>query len=293
MSNCSLKLLITGGKGQLASALGHHPFASQHVLIPCSSQTLDITNPASIDQAITQFKPDVIINTAAYTAVDQAELEPELARRINAEGAKHLAMACQKNQIPLIHLSTDYIFDGTQQTPYLEEDLPHPINQYGKSKWEGEEAIRTHCENHLILRVSGIFSEFGNNFLKTMLRLAKEKKEWQVVTDQISCPTYAGDIAGVIFSLLDNPCLGTFHYCSANPVSWHQFATAIIEHGREYFPLMVEKILPITSAAYQSPAKRPAHSVLDCTKLFLQAGTVQPSWENGIAQALKGIECDG
>lgn len=290
MNNYSLKLLVTGGNGQIASALHQRATTHSILLTPLSKQELDITQPTAIHQAISTIKPDVIINTAAYTAVDKAEQEPEKALHINYAGAKELAKTCAIHRIPLIHLSTDYIFDGTVAQPYSEEDESHPLNVYGHSKWLGEQAIREYCDTHLILRVSAVFSEYGHNFLKTILQLAKEKKELRIVADQTTCPTYAGNIVELIFALAKSNKRGTYHFCSQQPVTWHQFASEMIEQAKQYQPLAVETITAITTAEYQAPAKRPPYSVLSCAKLNNEMGIQQPSWKEGITQALKGMQ---
>jgi dTDP-4-dehydrorhamnose reductase len=273
MNNSSLKILITGGNGQIAHALSLHPRAREFQITSCARQDLDITSVASINKAFEKFEPQVIINTAAYTAVDKAEQEIDLANLANHLGAENLACICEEHHIPLIHLSTDYIFDGTNNAGYSEDDPPNPINQYGKSKWLGEQAVNKQCEQHIILRVSGVFSEHGNNFFNTMLKLAKNKTAIRVVADQITCPTYAGDIADAIFTIIKKPGhWGTYHYCSTPEISWHQFAKAILD----------QDITAITTAEYPTPAKRPAYSVLNCNKIESIFGIKQPSWQHAL-----------
>ena len=262
------KILITGGNGQLAHALDQQIFAENFELFLCSRDEMDITDMSSVTQAIEQFSPDIIINTAAYTAVDKAEQETEIALKVNHFGAKNVAIACQNKMIPLIHISTDYVFDGQKKTPYLENDAVNPINLYGKSKWLGEESVRENCEQHIILRVSGVFSEYGNNFFKTILRLAQERKSLRIVADQITCPTDASDIARVIFILATQKNKwGTYHFCSNQPISWHQFAVNIVNAARKYSALNVEEITAIPTSDYPTPAKRPPYSVLNCDKI--------------------------
>ena len=186
-------------------------------------------------------------------------------------GALELAMACAEAQIPLIQLSTDYIFDGNQTSPYTETDPANPLNIYGESKWLGEEAVRQHLPEHIILRVSGVFSEFGSNFLKSILRLAKEKEELRIVTDQITCPTYAGEIASALFSIIDKtPAWGTYHYCSDKPISWYDFARAIVNEAKKHTTISTKKINAIPTTDYPTPAKRPLNAVLDCSKAKAQ-----------------------
>lgn len=281
------KILITGGQGQLARALSTHPHAKKLRITTCSRDECDITNPDSISHVLSSYSPDIIINTAAYTAVDKAESEPDLAALINHQGAQNLANACAKREIPLIHLSTDYVFDGTKSSPYIEDDLPNPINVYGKTKWQGEEAIRKKLLAHVILRVSGIFSEYGNNFFKTILKLAAEKSDLHIVADQITCPTYAMDVADTLLTMacsLNH--FGTYHYCGKPAVSWHDFAVAIIEKAKQSRTLSVQTIQAITTLEYHAAAKRPAYSVLDCQKIERDFGIHQPEWRTGIVAAL-------
>lgn len=274
MTNSLLKkILITGGNGQLAQALAHHENARHFQLTLCNRADMDITNPISIKNICDKLKPGIIINAGAYTAVDKAEQESEQADRVNHLGAKNMAEACAERSIPLIHLSTDYVFDGTSNTPYTESDAPNPINIYGKTKWQGEEAIRASCSQHIILRVSGIFSAYGNNFFNTMLKLNKTKPDLRVVADQYTCPTYAGDIAGTLLTLIKNLThFGTYHYCSTPPTSWHHFAEFILQRD----------IPTITTAEYPTAAKRPMFSALDCSKIAADYGIEQPSWEKAV-----------
>lgn len=288
MSSSLPKILITGGRGQLASALQYHPHAYAYSLIVLSREELDITQPASIRQAIEKHRPDMIINTAAYTAVDKAESETEQANLINHIGAKNIATACAEKNIFLLHLSTDYIFDGAQPIPYTEENAATPINVYGQSKLLGEQAIQQICEKYIVLRVSGVFSEFGTNFAKTMIRLARERTEFSVVADQITCPTYAGDIAAAIYKILaaEEKIYGTYHYCSRDPVSWHQFAVSIIAEAETFAPVKTQKILPIAAAEYPTAARRPAYSVLNCDKISFTYGIEQPGTQKAIQTIL-------
>lgn len=271
MSNYLRKVLVTGGDGQVASALRTHARAKEFQLIFCTHQEMNIIDPTAIKKTLAKHQPEFVINTAAYTAVDKAESEQELAMAVNYMGALELAMACAEAQIPLIQLSTDYIFDGNQTSPYTETDPANPLNIYGESKWLGEEAVRQHLPEHIILRVSGVFSEFGSNFLKSILRLAKEKEELRIVTDQITCPTYAGEIASALFSIIDKtPAWGTYHYCSDKPISWYDFARAIVNEAKKHTTISTKKINAIPTTDYPTPAKRPLNAVLDCSKAKAQ-----------------------
>jgi dTDP-4-dehydrorhamnose reductase len=279
------RVLVTGGHGQIASSLCNHPLAAGFIMKFCSHEEFDITQPALIQHVITAFVPDIIINTAAYTAVDKAEEEASAADRANHIGAGHLALACQKNQIKLLHLSTDYVFNGDKIGKYLEDDDADPINIYGKTKWLGEQAVRSNCQNHVILRVSGVFSEHGNNFLRTILKLARERSTLRVVSDQITCPTYAGDIAKAILTICRTPTQqGTFHFCSADAVSWCDFAQAIVDEALQFEKLLINEIVPISSSEYKTAAKRPKNAVLDCSKIASVFNIRQPSWREAISQ---------
>ncbi len=273
MTNSLAKVLITGGNGQIAHSLARHPLKSSLQLISCSRKDLDITNIDSIQNEIEKYHPSIIINTAAYTAVDKAESERELAKRANVDGTENLAKLAAKHNIILIQLSSDYVFDGSKKAPYKEDDATNPINYYGLTKWQAEEMVRAHCEKHFILRVSGVFSAYGNNFYNTIQKLSASKQPLRIVADQITCPTYADDIAGALLTIAKKPeQFGTYHFCSTPPVSWHHFAEVILQ----------ESITAITTAEYPTAAKRPSYSALDCEKIEKAFGIKQPSWERAI-----------
>lgn len=290
--NTSLpKILITGASGQMGTALQSSPFAKQFNLIPLSHDFLDITQADSILTAIDVYAPDIIINTAAYTTVDKAESEPEKCKLINDNGAKQLAIACKKNNIPLIHLSTDYVFDGNASTPYKETDKVNPISVYGKTKLAGEKAIQANCDKHIILRVSGIFSASGQNFLNTILRLANERTELGIIVDQQTCPTPANAIADTLYTLCNQlSAWGIYHYCSHPAISWYDFATAIIEETKKHRSVKVKSINALKTHEYQTAAKRPPYSVLDCSKIKQTFGIEQPDWHQALTHYLKGYD---
>lgn len=286
------KVLITGSNGQMGASLRHHPFSREFEIIACPREVMDITDIDSIEAGIKAFSPDIIINTAAYTAVDKAELEINHCMHVNNDGARNIAIICKKNNLPLIHLSTDYIFDGIKTTPYLEDDPPNPISVYGRCKWLGEESVRKHCDEHVILRLSAVFSTYGNNFMKKILQMAKEKHELHVVADQIICPTYAGDIAGAIFNIIKLQNLGyhhwgTYHYSSPEGITWHQFAITIIKNTN--FALVVKNINAISSIESQREAKRPAYSVFNCNKIKKDYEITQPLWQNNLQNIIMSI----
>jgi dTDP-4-dehydrorhamnose reductase len=278
-------LLVTGGNGQLAWDLHQLAVDNAVNLVAYPREILDITNPDSINTVFEQCQPDVVINTAAYTAVDKAEQEIEQAFRINRDGAASIAEACVAANIPLVHLSTDYIFDGQKSTAYCEDDLPNPLSVYGKSKWEGEVAIRERCPQHIILRVSGVFGQHGHNFVKTILRLARERDSLRIVADQTTCPTPATDIAAAILSLVKQPLkFGTYHYCSSESMTWYQFAKTIIAMAG-----LKTEVQPITTADYPLPAKRPPYSALDTHKIQTHYGIQPQSSKPGLLEVIKNV----
>jgi dTDP-4-dehydrorhamnose reductase len=219
----------------------------------------------------------IVINCAAYTAVDRAEADVELAHQVNAIGAGNVAAACAQAGIPLIHLSTDYVFDGERGRPTREDDVTQPLNVYGRTKLAGEIAVRERLETHIILRTSWVFSSTGQNFVKTMLRLAANQPEIRVVNDQVGGPTAADDIAQAILTIVS--CCselgfadwGTYHFSGQPSVSWHQFASAILRDSNV-------KVLPIATKEYPTPARRPRYSVLDCSRIARVFGIQQPDW---------------
>lgn len=284
------KILITGGNGQLAHDLIRYAKAYQYQVFAPSRQTLDICNELVVNAAMDHFKPDIVINAAAYTKVDFAEQEVLRVMEVNCEGAKNVAIACEKKRCLLIHVSTDYVFDGKATIPYRETDLVSPINIYGKSKLLGEQAIQQCNTNHIILRVSGVFGVHGINFVKTILRLAKEREVLRVVSDQLTCPTPSAAIAETLIKIADNPRqTGLFHYCSTPATSWHAFATAIINKARHHETLLTKTIEAIETIDYPTPAKRPHYSVLNCEKIEKTFDIKQPQWETGLNNVIQSL----
>ncbi|CAI1951104.1 dTDP-4-dehydrorhamnose reductase [Serratia entomophila] len=280
-----MKVLLTGSKGQLGSCFCDRLPAGWDVLAT-DSDSLDITDLARVKQVVADYRPDAIVNAAAYTAVDKAETENELAARINEQGPKNLAQAAAEAGCRLIHVSTDYVFDGQAKTPYREADVTNPLGVYGKTKLDGEIAVAGAHPEAIIIRTAWVFSEYGNNFVKTMLRLAKDRDVLGIVADQRGCPTYAGDIAQAIIDLLQRRAEGgVYHFCGDKEVSWSEFAEAIFAAAMAQG--LLEKspqVNGITTEQYPTPAKRPAYSSLDCEKI--KTCRIAPSdWQ----QALKNI----
>lgn len=263
-------VLVTGAGGQLGQALQFiAPNYPEIQFVFCDSTKLDITNFNNVKQLFKQFKPDFCINAAAYTAVDKAEIEPEKAHLINVIGPKNLAVVCQEFDTVLLHISTDFVFDGMKNSPYSEEDTPNPSGVYGQTKLEGEKAIQETWQKHFIIRTSWVYSQFGNNFMKTMLRLASERDKLSVVNDQIGTPTNAVDLAEVlvkictsIFHLPSFNLFGIYNFSNEGQCSWYYFAKKIFE-----FNNIKINLEPIPTTSFPTPAKRPGYSVLDKSKI--------------------------
>jgi dTDP-4-dehydrorhamnose reductase len=260
----------------------------------------DLTNPKSAADIVRRSEAcDAVINAAAYTAVDKAESEQAIAMTVNGEAVDELARACADRAIPLIHLSTDYVFDGRSSSPYREEDATNPVNAYGRSKLAGENHIREILPQHVILRTSWVFSPFGANFLKTMLRLGVERDILQVVDDQVGAPTAAADIADAIHAILrrlqtqpSSNLFGTFHFAAGGRASWYDFAAAILAEGRKFYAIKA-KLQAIETSQYPTPAARPRNSLLDCTKIESVYDIRRRSWEDGMRDAISRLAQEG
>ncbi|MBN3132405.1 MULTISPECIES: dTDP-4-dehydrorhamnose reductase [Pectobacterium] len=266
-----MKILLTGANGQLGRCFQDRLPAEWEILATDSAE-LDITNLEHVERTVKQFKPDAIVNAAAYTAVDKAESEPELAAKINVTGPENLAIVASKQGIRLVHVSTDYVFDGNATEPYREDSVTNPLSVYGKTKLAGEQAVAKASSEAIIVRTAWVFSEYGNNFVKTMLRLGKERDALSIVGDQRGCPTYAGDLAQAIISLLDkNAEGGIYHYCGDEEVSWYEFAEEIFKFAVQNSVLSKAPTLAsITTQQYPTPAHRPVYSSLSGEKLKKQ-----------------------
>jgi dTDP-4-dehydrorhamnose reductase len=280
-------ILLTGAGGQVGWEVTRRARARGLVLHGFGRATLDITDATAVSVALDAHAPAVVVNAAAYTAVDRAEAEEAQALAVNRDGPALLARACAARGILLIHLSTDYVFDGALDRPYREDDRTAPLGAYGRSKLAGEEAVRAATGRHVILRTSGVFGVHGANFVKTMLRLGKERDVLRVVDDQVTRPTFAGDLAEAILTLAttDAPGLGTFHCAAAGATSWHGFARTIFELA-EPWNGPSPRVDPIPTSAYPTPAKRPANAVLDTDKLARTQGIALRPWTEGLAEML-------
>ena len=283
-----INVLVTGSNGQLGSCIKALALNHSNInFIYTDYLELDICNLDKV-YAFFESQKDIhyCINCAAYTAVDKAESDVEKAFEINALGPKNLALACFKNNTTLIHVSTDFVFDGKHSMPYTEIDKPNPISVYGKSKLKGEEEITHIFNNFFIIRTSWLYSEYCQNFLITMLRLSKERKELSIVADQIGTPTYAKDLAKVILKIVkgNNKNYGTYHYSNEGISSWYDFAKAIFDIQNS-----AVKVHPIKTEAYPTPAKRPLFSVLNKTKIKSKLGISVPYWRDSLKAALSNL----
>ena len=282
-------VLLTGAGGQLGQAI--ESFVKNRNLpfrfFYADSAKLDITNRDAVFHFVEENSIEFIINGAGYTAVDKAEEEPEIADSINHKGAEHLAQAAAEFGARLIHISTDYVFDGTAEVPYRETDLVNPVSVYGLSKLRGEQAIKKFAKDWIIIRTAWMFSEFGNNFVKTMIRLMSERSELNVVNDQRGTPTYAVDLAEMILLIMDEPewKSGIYHFTNSGETTWYDFALKI----RELKGLEGCKVNPVTSAEYVTAARRPAYSVLDKSKIESAFGVVIPEWEEALERCLRKL----
>lgn len=284
-------ILLIGSNGQVGQELEKilTPYKN---LISVARPAIDLAQPETLRSLIQDKKPQIIINAAAYTAVDKAESEVELANIINGVAPEILAEEAEKQGAFLFHISTDYVFDGDNSRPYRETDTTHPLSVYGKTKLVGEEAIQKTCTHHLILRTAWVYGTFGkSNFVKTMLRLGAEREEIRVVADQIGSPTWARDIAQAIAQIIPQFSLkvtGVYHYTNSGVASWYDFAVAIFEEAKQLgFPLKVQRVIPITTLEYPTPARRPAYSVLACAKISAVIGTYPPHWRQSLRQMLR------
>jgi dTDP-4-dehydrorhamnose reductase len=292
-----MKILLTGKDGQVGFVL-YKKLASLGEVIATNRDMLDLSNPQTVRAFIDQTQPDIIINPAAYTKVDQAENEPELAFQINAVAPQVLTDKASELDIPIIHFSTDYVFDGLKHEPYFETDKVNPQSVYGQTKWQGEEAVRNH-KKHIIFRTSWVFGSHGQNFLKTMLKLIQEKTSLNVVSDQIGTPTSSEALADVTYKIVkaifNDPNFkdfGTYHMTLEGETNWYRYACFITDEAKRLgFPTLItsKDIKPISSDAYSALAKRPMNSGLDNTKIKKTFMLELPHWEDEVKCVLKEL----
>lgn len=275
-----MKILVLGCKGQLGRCLNEQLMNTEYEVIYTSREQIDIANFDVTKSKILEFSPDLIINATAYTAVDKAEEDEKTANLINHLAVINIADICNQLECWLIHVSTDYVFDGKAKIPYKEVDETNPQGVYGETKLKGELAIQASGCKYIIIRTAWVFSEYGNNFLKTMLRFGTERDELSVVSDQIGCPTYARDIANAIIEitpqLAKQKKSGIYHYCGNHSCSWYEFAKAIFEASYLLGNKVPNSVYSIKTSDYFTPALRPTYSVLDCSKISRDFKITQP-----------------
>ena len=292
-----MKLLLLGGNGQVGRELRRALPALGELVVATREGSgielaADFNSPDTLGELVQRSAPDVVVNAAAYTAVDKAEAEPEAAFRINAQAPAAIAQACAATGALLLHYSTDYVFDGSASRPYREDDATAPLGVYGASKLAGENALRASGARHAILRTAWVYSAHGHNFLRTILRLAGEREELRVVADQRGAPTPAAWIADASARILaqgvENS--GTWHLVAGGETSWHGFAEAIMQEAQAAGLLQrVPRVLPIATADYPTPARRPAYSVMDTARLRRDFGIAPPDWRDGLRAVVAGI----
>lgn len=284
-----MKIAVTGRTGQVVSSLVERGAAEGHEIIPLGRPELDLTDPATIVRALEASAPDVVVSAAAYTAVDKAECKSELAYAVNSTGAGAVAAVAKSLEVPLVHISTDYVFDGNLDRPYVEADQTGPTGVYGASKLAGEQAVLSaHGDNSTILRVAWVYSPFGANFVKTMLRIAADREEVAVVADQVGNPTSAFDIADGILRVASNlavnpsPALrGVFHMTASGTATWADLAEAIFAYSAAHHG-PVARVRRITTAEYPTSASRPANSRLNSSLIAKTHGVILPSWRDAL-----------
>jgi len=273
-----MRILVTGARGMLGQDVvntlemnGHEVWGTD---IVSTEETLDITRPDQLRYAIASFRPEWIVNCAAYTNVDGAEGHEEEAFLLNAKGPDMLALACRKSSVRLLHISTDYVFDGAKNAPYSEEDQPCPINVYGVSKLAGENAIRHQMTEYLIVRTQWLIGHHGRNFVSTILAAAQMKESIQVVNDQWGCPTFSHDLAKAMALLMEADARGIFHVCNRGKATWFDLACKAIEYVG-----LGTRVVPVGTAAFPRPAQRPLYSILSTRKFTKKTGKVMPLWQ--------------
>ncbi len=290
-----MKLLIAGASGQLGCELVRQADPREFTLLAPLHSQMDITRYDQVKSQLAELHPDMVINAAAYTDVDGAESEAEKAFAVNATGPANLARLCAHHQIPLIQVSTDFVFDGGRQQPYRETDPAAPLGVYGQSKAAGEEKIRSTLNEHIIIRTAWLYGIDGHNFVKTMLRLAGEKSHIRVVNDQFGSPTSASDLADALLQVAarlknrPNANWGTYHYCGQGITTWFEFAETILALAKSRISMHTTRLEPITTAEWPTSAKRPAYSALDCSRIRADFGIHPKAWQLSLKTTLDRI----
>ena len=292
-----MRVLILGSQGQLGQALIGARWSPEAEILAYGRTLVDITSPEAVERVFSTIRPAVVVNAAAYTAVDRAEVDQERAFAVNSTGPRLLAEACNRYGAAIVHISTDYVFDGAKTGPYVEIDPTSPLGVYGRSKLAGEVAVRDACDRHVILRTAWVYSPFGSNFVKTMLRLAEEHAEVRVVMDQIGSPTSAKDLAACIALMVPSIAVGTakygtYHASNAGEASWHAVAENIFSDLKRRNGRTV-KLVGITTSEYPTLAQRPKNSRLDCSLLHKNFGIEFRAWQDALKDVLSDLHYKG
>jgi dTDP-4-dehydrorhamnose reductase len=290
-----MHVLVTGSKGQVGRELMDRGTRSGMTMEGVDIEDLDISDFAAVLRKVRDMNPSVVVNAAAYTAVDQAETDTDTAYAVNRDGSRNLAEACAQKGIPLIHISTDYVYSGTKKGAYFEDDPMAPAGVYAKSKAEGDREVSGRLKEYIILRTAWLYSIYGHNFVKTMLKLGHEKEVLRVVDDQFGCPTDAADLAEAILliarKIQENEPVswGIYHYCGKGRTSWHGFAKKIFEISENYDSFLIKSIQGIPTREYPTPAMRPVNSELDCSKIENTFGVALRPWEESLSSMLRRL----
>jgi dTDP-4-dehydrorhamnose reductase len=296
-----VRTLVFGAAGQVGREVRRAAWPKSFELLLLDKNDGDITDAAAIAKVVAQHRPNLVINLAAYTAVDRAESEPERVWAVNCAGAGNIAAACRETGAPLIFLSTDYVFDGRKSKPYCEEDAVNPLNVYGRSKEAGERAVRATVDQHVILRTAWVFGAYGTNFVKTVLRLGAERPVLRIVGDQHGCPTAAADIASALVMIARSierggTNWGTFHFAGAEATTWHGFAEEIVALADglgAWRGASRPRVEQITTDQYKTAAQRPMNSELDCRKIASAFGISSPRWRSSLAAVVRELIAKG
>jgi len=285
-----MNVLVTGASGQLGSEVGVRLQQQGHHVIMPGRDEMDFTSPETLMQCIRHHRPEQVVNCAAYTQVDRAESEPDTAFAVNRDAPGRLAEAVAENGGSLLHVSTDFVFDGRRDTPWRETDKPDPLCVYGRSKLAGEQAVMQVLPDATVLRTAWVYGVNGHNFVKTILRVARDGKPLRVVDDQVGTPTWSSDIADVIARLLADGATGLYHYTNAGKTSWYGFARAILEEAAvQGFEIRTVEVTPIGTADWPTPAVRPAFSVLDTGKIESRLSLSIPAWRDSLKKMLRDL----
>ena len=290
-----MKILVIGSKGQLGHELLIQGNNSGYEILPADLPDIDITDKTQVKHRLEKYRPSFIVNAAAYTNVDKAETEQNLAFVVNRDGPANLAEICARFKVPLIHISTDFIFDGKKSSPYIESDPAAPLSIYGKSKEQGENEVRSRLKKHIILRTAWLYGVHGQNFVKTMLKLGKEKEVISVVADQFGSPTSAADLAEATLNIISkikhssDIKWGTYHYCGHGITTWHKFAEEILNLASQYISIKTTNVKPISTAEYPTKAIRPPFSALDCGLIKMNFGIILKPWQDSLKTVIRQL----